>query len=271
MRDDSIDRSVQGGRAVAVACLGGLVLLFSGCEFREHPAGIASDRPADKHRWSDLDLLPDFSSGIWEIPMTPAAFAAREPPSFTPVYAARVEAFVKAEAAGSMQESPSAACVPPGMPGIMWQPYPLQILFSPSEVVIQQEAYMQVRHIYTDGRQHPTGLTPTFNGHSIGHWEGQLLVVDTTGFVTETPMGAAWGTFHSDRMHIVERFRLLDADTLEVSTTIDDSRALTKPWTTVHAFKRHRDWDIAEYICEQNNRNGLDDRGNSRIDLQPPQ
>lgn len=129
---------------------------------------------------------------------------------------------------------------------------------------------MQVRHIYMDGRPHPADPDPTFNGHSIGHWEGGTLVVDTVGFVPYTPLGFNWGIGHSDKMHIVERFRLTAPDTLEVVTTIDDPLALAKPWTTSRIFKRHTNWTIDEYICEQNNRNQADQNGKAGIELTPP-
>jgi hypothetical protein len=137
-------------------------------------------------------------------------------------------------------------------------------------VTIDIEAFMQVRHIYTDGRSHPADPDPTFNGHSIGHWDGRTLVVDSVGFVPDTPLGFNWGMQHSTKMHIVERFRLKDPDTLEIVTTIDDADALTKPWTTAKVFKRHGDWTIAEYICEQNNRNHVDQNGKAGITLTPP-
>jgi hypothetical protein len=68
-------------------------------------------------------------------------------------------------------------------------------------------------------------------------------------------------------MHIVERFRLTAPDTLEVVTTVDDAKALTKPFSSTKVLKRHRDWDIAEYICEQNNRNLATDKGKAGIIL----
>jgi hypothetical protein len=220
--------------------------------------------------WSELGKLPDFTTGIWEVPMSPEAFAPQSQPSFTPTYATREKAYEAVQAAGGNQDSPGANCLPTGMPTVMSQPYPMQILFGPREVTIDIEAFMQVRHIYTDGRPHPEDPDPTFNGHSIGHWEGQTFVVDSVGFVPDTPLGFNWGMQHSTKMHIVERLRLKDPDTLEVVTTIDDPEALTKPWTTNKVFKRHADWTIAEYICEQNNRNHVDQNGKAGITLTPP-
>ena len=75
------------------------------------------------------------------------------------------------------------------MPGIMTQPYPMEFLFTPGKVTIMIEAYSQWRQIFTDGRKHPEDPDLTFNGHSIGHWEGDTLVVDTVGFTTDTALG----------------------------------------------------------------------------------
>ena len=236
------------------------------------PSWAASSPPGPHPlTWTQLGALPDFTTGVWEVPMTPAAFASGAPPSFTPAYAARAKAYDADQAAGKVEDSPSANCLPSGMPAMMSQPYPMQILFGPREVTIDVEAFMQVRHIYTDGRPHPADPDQTFNGHSIGRWEGATLVVDSVGFVPDTPLGFNWGMGHSDKMHIVERFRLTDPDTLEVTTTIDDAEALTAPWTTRRSFRRHPEWTIAEYICEQNNRNHVDDSGKAGIVLVPPE
>lgn len=233
------------------------------------PAVQAKSAPQGR-TWREIAKLPDFTTGIWEMPLGPAAFAPGPQPSLTPRYAARLKAFQDAQKAGQEQDNPSANCVPPGMPEIMGQPYPMQIMYGPGQISIQLEAYMQMRHIYTDGRAHPADPNLTYNGDSIGHWEGDTLVVDSVGFTDGTQLGLSFGMRHSDKMHVVERFRLTDPDTLAVQTTIDDPEALAKPWVTSRTFKRHRDWTIAEYVCEQNNRNLVDDQGKAGIVLTPP-
>jgi len=233
-------------------------------------AAARSHAAVQGRTWAEVAKLPDFTTGIWETPLTPAAFAPGPQPQLTPAYAARRKAFDDARKAGNEQDNPSANCVPPGMPGVMNQPYPMQIFFGPGQVAIQLEAYMQMRHIYTDGRPHPADPDPTFNGDSIGHWEGDTLVVDSVGFVPDTPLGLSYGVQHSSKMHIVERMRLVDPDTLTLTTTVDDPDALASPWTTSRTFKRHRDWTIAEYVCEQNNRNLVDPNGHAGIVLTPP-
>ena len=220
--------------------------------------------------WAEVARLPDFTTGIWETQMSPRNFAPGTPPAFTPAYAARLKTFNERQAKGDEQDNPTANCVPNGMPGIMNQPYPMQFFFGPGEVAIQLEAYEQIRHIHTDGRAHPADPDLTFNGDSIGHWEGQTLVVDSVGFTTATPLGLSWGQQHSTRMHIVERMHLTDPDTLVIDTVIDDPEALTQPLSSSHVFKRHRDWTISEYVCEENNRNLVDAQGHAGIVLTPP-
>ena len=212
---------------------------------------------------------PDLS-GVWEVTLgvrTRPGPRRPEAPVLTPEYAQKLADFQAAQARGEDQETPQANCVPPGMPGIMNQPYPMELLFTPGKITIVIEAYSQTRRIFMDGRKHPEDPDLTYNGHSIGHWDGDTLVVDSVGFSPDTALGPSQGYRHSDQMHIVERFRLTAPDTMEVVTTIDDAKALTKPLTATKVLKRHPDWDIAEYICEQNNRNRSDSQGKAGIIL----
>ena len=186
-------------------------------------------------------------------------------PSLTPEYAAKRAALL----ANNPEDNQTANCLPPGMPGIMGQPYPMEFLLTPGQVTILIEAYNQIRHIYTDGRKLPEDPDPTFHGTSVGRWDGDTLVVDTVGFSPSTQI--ANGVPHGDKMRILERFRLADPDTMTIETTITDPDALTIPYTTSRTLRRHRDWTLAEYICEENNRNSVDQSGKARINLAPPQ
>ena len=166
-------------------------------------------------------------------------------------------------------DSQAANCVPPGMPGIMGQPYPMEFLFTPGQVTILIEAYEQARHIYTDGRPLPEDPDLTFNGTSIGHWDGDTLVVDSVGFTTATPLNGD-AIRHSDKMRINERIRLAEPDLMEIVTTIEDPEALQEPVIRTAYFARHADWTLAEYICQQNNRNFVTEDGKAGIDLTHP-
>jgi hypothetical protein len=212
---------------------------------------------------------PDLS-GVWEVSFGGrfrGAGAGPDQPSLTPEYAQKLALFKAAQVKGEDEDTPQANCVPPGMPAIMNQPYPMELLFTPGKLTIVIEAYSQTRRVFMDGRKHPDDPDLTYNGHSIGHWDADTLVVDSVGFTTDTALGPGQGYRHSDQMHIVERFRLTAPDTMEVATTIDDAKALTKPYSATIVLKRHRDWDIAEYICEQNNRNLSTEKGKAGIIL----
>ncbi len=160
------------------------------------------------------------------------------------------------------------------MPDIMAQPYPYEFLLTPGEVTIIGEAYRMIRHIYTDGRPLPKDPDPTFWGTSVGHWEGQTLVAETVGLLPQTDIVPGSGIEHrfphSGKMKIVEHFQLLDPDTMKIETTIIDPVVLAHPYTTSQILKRHRDWTIDEYICEQNNRNSVTDTGKAEVDTIPP-
>jgi len=224
----------------------------------------APGTPAPKpEAWAAIGKLPDWS-GVWEITRGPGG--PLEQPSFTPAYAAKVKAYQVEQDKGGHQDNATANCLPPGMPQIMNQPYPMEFLFTPGKITVVIEAYSQMRRIFIDGRPHPEDPDQTFNGHSIGHWEGDTLVVDTVGFVADTPLSIG-GMQHSEQMRIEERMRMTAPDRLEIRTIIHDSVALTKPWSTTKVLARHRNWDIAEYVCEQNNRNFVNDEGKAGIIL----
>jgi hypothetical protein len=180
-------------------------------------------------------------------------------PPYRPDYEARYLAVLKTTQAG-ISTDPTAGCVPPGFPRIMGTPYPLEFIVEPQRVTILFEAFGQTRRIYTDGRAHPADLDPTYNGDSIGHWEGDTLVVDTVGLRQDTVFDVT-GAAHSDALHVVEHIRRLSQTTMEDRLLIEDPKALTKPWTVVRTFDLQPTWHIAEYVCEENQRNPVDAQG----------
>ena len=145
------------------------------------------------------------------------------------------------------------------------QPYPVEFLFTPGKVTVAIEAYSQMRRIFVDGREHQEDPDPTYQGDSIGHWEGDTLVVDSIGFIPNSYI--APGVHHSDEMRIEEHIRRVAPDTMEIRQTIIDPKALLEPWTVTRVYKRHTDWDIKEYICNQNNRDSADAEGRADINL----
>jgi len=148
-------------------------------------------------------------------------------------------------------DDPNLDCLPEGVPRVMFIPLPMEIIQVPGRVLMVQEAWSQWRRIYTDGRQHPKDLDATFMGHSIGKYEGDTLVVDTIGFNEKTWLDHV-GLPHSDALHVVERIRRVDHNTLQDDFTIDDPKTFTKTWTAQQLYDLKPDWEIAEFVCDNN-------------------
>ena len=141
------------------------------------------------------------------------------------------------------------SCTPPGLPRVYLHPFPMEIVQAPGEIIILFE-YDSLRHpIYTDGRAHDTTLGPLWMGDSIGHWDGDVLVVDTVNFNDKTWVDRV-GHPHSDQLHVVERIRRMDHNHLVDDITIEDPKAYTKPWTTRIEFILKPKWTLGEQFCE---------------------
>jgi hypothetical protein len=148
-------------------------------------------------------------------------------------------------------------CLPEGMPAWMLITHnALEFLFTPGRVTILGESDgNRIRRIYTDGRGHPEDADPSFHGHSIGHWEGDTLVVDTVAVVPQTyfAVSEAVGLPNDGDLHVVERFHLVEPDVLADDLEIEAPHLLTKPWTTRRRYFRQRaqKYDIVEGVCQQ--------------------
>jgi len=238
-----------------------MTLLALGSGF---PVGAAE--PSRTAQWTQLGSLPDWS-GIWEVDWSNkrGIRTPRTQMKLQPEYQKKLDAYRAAQKDGENLQGEAANCVPPGLPGIMSQPYPIEFLYSPGKVVMLIEAYMQFRHIFTDGRKHPEDPDSTYMGHSIGHWEGDTLVVDSVGFTDSTQL--AGGVPHSDKLRIVERIRKVSPEWMEIQTTLIDPVVLAEPFTSTASF-RHLDDEIREYICLENNRDGADDKGRPSLNLE---
>ena len=176
------------------------------------------------------------------------------PPPLNPEFAARYKAVRDQAAAGRPVNDPTALCVWPGVPRVIVAPYPTEFIIEDGRVTSVEEYMSQVRRIWTDGRPHPADLEPSYNGHSIGHWEGDTLVVDTVGLRGDTMIEQS-GLPHTDKLRVQERIRLTGPDMLEDQITLTDPGSMTAPWVSTFRFRRHRDWQILDYVCAENNRN----------------
>jgi hypothetical protein len=139
---------------------------------------------------------------------------------------------------GENLQTEDANCVPPGMPRMMQMPYPIEFLFTPGRITVLTEAYMQVRRIYTDGRKLPDDPDPQFNGNSIGHWEGDTLVVETVGLDPATTLMTA--IHPTEQTKIVERFRQSQPGILMDEMTITDPTLFTAPTSRRWLFPHGR-------------------------------
>ena len=250
---------------LATACLALCLGVGSAWPDTDHARAPAATKvPVTAHpkgHYGALDALPDWG-GVWVL-NRPAGGAPPEKPMLKGKYLQDYHAWQhEVETKGGQVAHDGSYCTPPGMPGIMGVgQYPIEFLFTPGRVTTHHEAWMQWRNIYTDGRGHPDDLDATFQGDSIGHWEGSTLVVDTIGIKPTVMLGM--GMKHSDKMHIIERMHLAkdDPDTLVVEMTVEDPDALVKPWLHTYTFKRSREWQLLEFECAENDRNPVDSEG----------
>jgi hypothetical protein len=229
-------------------------------------AGADAAQPSSAVQWAKLARLPDWS-GIWEVDWANKRGIRTPRPQMklTPQYQKQLDAYRAAQKDGENVQSEAANCVPPGLPGIMTQPYPIEFLYQPGKVVMLIEAYMQFRTVHTDGRRHPEDPDPTYMGHSTGKWEGETLVIDSVGFTESTQI--AGGVPHSDQLRIVERIKRVGPDWMEIETTLTDPVVLAEPYKITTSY-RHLTDDIREYICLENNRDGADEKGRPSLNLE---
>lgn len=206
---------------------------------------------------------PDWT-GIW-YPDWALLFATRNaPPQLTPAAQDAFDAYQESIRENGPNQEAQARCLPPGIPGVMQQPYPIEILYSPGQVTILTEAYQQVRRIYTDGRSLPAVPDLFFNGNSVGFWEGDVLVADTVGLHPDTNI--APGIAHTEQSHVHEHIYRQSDDILIVEVTITNPEVLEQPYQTSIAFRQDNSFPMREYVCAENNRLTTGEDG-ANIDL----
>jgi hypothetical protein len=145
---------------------------------------------------------------------------------------------------------PDTKCFLPGVPRVTYMPFPFEIAQTPKTTAIMYEYVHALRTIYTDGTSHPEGHIDWWMGDSRGRWEGETLVVDVVDFNEDTWLDRA-GNFHSDALHVVERYTPIDRDHIQYSATLDDPKVFTRPWTiTMPLYRRiEKNVQVLEYEC----------------------
>jgi hypothetical protein len=149
-----------------------------------------------------------------------------------------------------MFQDPEAHCTLAGVPRQMYAPFGFQIFQPAGAVVIFFEAFHAYRIIDLTGRPHPPDNIKMYQGDSIGHWEGDTLVVDVTNQNDKTWFDMA-GNFHSDQIHVVERYTPVDSDNINYEATITDPKVYTRPWTIKFGLRRNRQagFELMEFAC----------------------
>jgi hypothetical protein len=209
-------------------------------------ANLAKSRPA----------APFDVTGTWQHEFTGPESWRFVPPEFELTAEAQkhYDAGQAATAEGKVYRDDIGQCWPPGMPLIMTRVWPIAMLQVPTAIYMISHFMNSVRIIYLDGRPHsdPDVVVPSFNGESIGHWEGDTLVVDTRYFPGHHHWMDQGGASipASDALHIVERIRMIeDGNILEIAYTMTDPKSWKGEWHTTKRFARQDDVDITEVEC----------------------
>ena len=208
-------------------------------EFRDRaavPSGPAPRMPDGK---------PDLS-GIWINVYNPDTPAPALQPWAAELLRQRME--------NNSKDYPGGFCLPANAAPIT-RAFPYKFVQTPKLIVVLHESDTPgIRQIFLDGRGHPKDMNPTWEGHSIGHWEGDTLVVDTTGYNDRAWLSLS-GIPHTEKLHTVERIRRPDYGHLQVEITMDDSEAFTAPWKrTFAATLAPPEEELIEFVCGENNR-----------------
>lgn len=189
-------------------------------------------------------------------------------PSYKPEYAAKVKAIVDQQYGESTPDDPQYDCKPLGVPRAMLRGGlygAFQIVQTPQVIAILFESSqgMNFRLIYTDGRQHPADLDTSYYGDSIGHWEGDTLVVDVVGLNDETWLGGGqqapkYALIHSDKEHVIERYTR-QGDLLTYEATVEDPVMFTKPWVLMprHIVHAPANDQLLEQFCEPHDKSHI--------------
>jgi hypothetical protein len=208
-----------------------------------HAAAAPKSKQEQDKAWREISALPDFWQGTWQS-VSPIADDFPTPPEYTSSALDYIKRYKP------VADSPFANCRPLGLPFVMnIGGMPMKFFQSPGMIALYIESSGMTRFIHTDGRKHSERTNPTYLGESIGHWEGDTLVVDTTGFVPETlfqmgrldksalaqgdpsPLSGVIFGPHGPALRLVERIRLADANSLMIETTIYDDSVFKRPYT----------------------------------------
>jgi hypothetical protein len=150
------------------------------------------------------------------------------------------------------KNDPNLQCKPSGLPRAQGVPYPMQIVQTDNQVIFLYEGGLHTyRIVPMDGRKHNKDAW-TWMGDAVGRYEGPELVIDVTGFNDEQSWLDSSGHPHSDQLHLLERYRRLNENTLRYTVTVEDPKAYARPWTTSYIYRVRPGTDLMEYWCTEN-------------------
>jgi hypothetical protein len=193
---------------------------------------------------------------VTDRPMRPDQSASLLP--MTPVEAASRQHHLDMEKAGTPIADAPTQCFPHGVPRLIASPYPVEFVYAPGLITLLHEVAHNVRFIHLDGKPAPADTPRSFLGYSAGHWEGNTLVIVTDHFNDRTQIDEE-SLSHGLQLKVTERMTKFTNKYGGVEIrdliTIEDPEHFTKPWTAERLFPWRGDIHLAEYSCEENNRN----------------
>jgi hypothetical protein len=234
-------------RNTLAAAAFGVAVLAAGAAFAQNGA-FNTDEPGlrgrdqavlDKARpLIEADKKHPRIGGVWVLQAPPAAIRTADG-KLPPMTAAGAKLYRQriAERKAGKTDDPIEACLPPGTPRSLWSGEPILIAQAPAKVTLFHQYRHLIRHVFLDGPPKLDEPDPTWEGHSSGWWDGDVLKIETIGFNGEQWLDAA-GLPQSPDMKVDEQLRLLGADTLEDQVTVTDAKYYSAPWTTKVAYKR---------------------------------
>lgn len=253
-------RSVKLALVVAaVVSIAGLITLFvplSGQSQPNRPARLADGKPNLNGIWQVMNTanwdIQTHEAKAGPVVSLGAAFAV--PPGVGVVdgdeIPYRPEALAKKKENGEnwMTRDPEVKCYMPGIPRATYMPFPFQIVQSQNTIIMAYEFASASRVIRMNSKE--TSPAPAWMGWSVGRWEGDTLVIDVTDHEEQTWFDRA-GNFHSDALHVIERYSVADANTLNYDVTIEDPKVFTRPWKMSMPIYRRLDKNaqLMEYKC----------------------
>jgi hypothetical protein len=255
----------MGSRPISISCiprLAPLALLLTAlaaCESAS-PPGAGEPNGATTARDSSAaksDSPGSGLGGVWtnDPPESTRAFQnfsfSAEPPALTAWGRERYEqskpTFGDRGVAVGETNDPVYECFPPGTPRVYLHPFPVELIETPGRVLMVFEYDHLIRQVYTDGREHRTDLAPMWMGDSIGRWEGDTLVIETTNFRSDQVFRGA-----SENLKVTERLTRVSPQQIVYRFTIDDPTSFEAPWSGELAFNATQQ-NIYEYACHEGN------------------